>query len=463
MKQRISYTCSSCGHREPRWLGRCPECGSWNTYSESRPEKAETGTRRNSIPLASIKLEETVRLDTGNSEMNRVLGGGLMRGSSVLFGGEPGIGKSTLMLQLASGLETRGRVLYISGEESAEQIRLRADRLHIDAERIEVLCETDLAGILEVLEKVKPVLVVVDSIQTITHRELEASPGSVSQLKACTQELNNHIKSTGTGLFLIGHVTKEGVIAGPRLIEHLVDTVLYFEQTGTDIRLLRAAKNRFGATEELGIFQMTAKGLTPVHNPAVLFLEHRTGDIPAGMVVAPIHEGSRVLLVEIQSLVVPAKGGISRVFSDRIDSRRVSRMAAVLEKHLKVPLSDLDIYVNVAGGIRVDEVGIDLALAASLYSAKMNLSLEAQTAVIGEVSLAGEVRGVSNIDRRIKAARELNFRRLIGPQRKPGADLRDESAIAKSENTGKDTFYRGVVDIRDAFRTVFGGRTSAKE
>jgi DNA repair protein RadA/Sms len=415
-------------------------------------------TVRNSIPLASIKREETVRLPTGNEEIDRVLGGGLMRGSSVLFGGEPGIGKSTLMLQLAAGLGTRGRVLYVTGEESAGQIRIRADRLRIDTERIEVLCETDLTGIVEVLDKIKPVLIVVDSIQTISHREVDASPGSVSQLKACTQELNDYVKEKGTGLFLIGHVTKEGVIAGPKLIEHLVDTVLYFEQTGTEIRLLRAAKNRFGATEELGIFQMTAEGLIPVQNPSVLFLDHRTGDVPAGMAVAPIYEGSRVLLVEIQSLVVPAKGGVSRVFSDRIDSRRVSRMAAVLEKHLKMPFSDLDVYVNVAGGMRVDEVGIDLALAAALYSAKRNLPLEARTAIIGEVSLAGEVRGVPNIDRRIRAARELSFRRLIGPVRSGDAlpeEPPDESG--RSGKTREEPFYNGFRDIREVFRSVFGG------
>ncbi|HUV07354.1 MAG TPA: magnesium chelatase domain-containing protein, partial [Spirochaetia bacterium] len=309
-------------------------------------------------------------------------------------------------------------------------------------DRIEVLSETDLGVILHVMDQVKPILVIVDSIQTVYSPELSSIPGTVSQVKFCAQELNDRIKERGLCLLLIGHVTKEGVIAGPKVIEHLVDTVLYFDQSGTDIRILRASKNRFGSTDEIGIFQMTAAGLNPVRDPTLLFLEHREGDLPSGVTISPVYEGSRILLVEIQSLVVPAKGGISRIFSERIDARRVSRIAAVLEKHLKIPFSELDIYVNVAGGIRIDEVAIDLALACSLYSAKTGLALPASTAVVGEVSLAGEIRGVSHIERRLKSTQEMGFRRLIGPSRK---------------EDGASPLYHEAGSLQDAIRTAFGG------
>jgi DNA repair protein RadA/Sms len=280
----------------------------------------------------------------------------------------------------------------------------------------------------------------VDSIQTLQSSDSASAPGSASQLKIGTQIINDYIKSRNIGVFLIGHVTKEGVIAGPKVIEHLVDTVLYFDQAEADIRLLRASKNRFGATDEIGIFRMTGRGLQAVKNPGLLFLEHREGDLPAGVAICPVYEGSRILLVEIQSLVVPAKGGISRVFSDRIDSRRVSRIAAVLEKHVKVSLSDMDVYVNVAGGIQVDEVAIDLALAMALYSARTNMNLSALCAILGEVSLAGEIRGVAHTDRRIKSAKDMGFRSIIGP--------------VSSE--GKQTEgYRGVGKLSEAMRTAF--------
>ena len=444
MKEKVVYVCRSCGHREPRWLGRCPDCGSWNTFSpSSSAQENRSDPKRSSVPLTSIKKEDRTRLDTGDEETNRVLGGGLIRGSSILIGGEPGIGKSTLMLQMAARLAGPSRILYVSGEESAGQIRMRADRLGVESDRIEVLCETNLESILQISGQVKPTLLIIDSIQTITTQGIEGAPGSVSQLRYCTQQLNEYIKEWGVALFLVGHVTKEGTIAGPKLIEHIVDTVLYFEQTGTDIRLLRAVKNRFGPTDEIGIFQMTGKGLTAVPNPATLFWEHREEDLPVGMTIAPVYEGTRVLLVEIQSLVVPAKGGISRVFSDRVDSRRVARMAAVLEKHVKLRFSDLDIYVNVAGGIRIDEVAIDLAVATALYSAKTNLPLPSLTAVAGEVSLAGEVRGIPHLDRRLRAAGDLGFARFIGPSR-------------KSAEPTDGAEYRDVSNLKEAFRVIFG-------
>ncbi len=417
-RERAIFTCQKCGHEEPKWLGRCPSCGAWNTFLEAAPDRA--AARREApagtpLPLPSIEVRETARLGTGLEEMDRVLGGGLMRGSAVLVGGEPGIGKSTLMLQLAASLEGEGRVLYVSGEESAGQLRLRADRLGVTRERVEVLCETGLDPIRETMARLKPSLTIVDSIQTLASRELASLAGTVTQIRLCAQELTSDVKQRGSSLCLVGHVTKEGVIAGPKVVEHLVDTVLYFDQTESDLRFLRCAKNRFGSTEEVGIFRMTDKGLAGVPNPASLFLEHRQGDPPSGVAVAPVFEGSRVLLVELQSLMVPAKGGISRVFSDRIDARRVSRIAAVLEKHLKLPLADQDIYVNVAGGLRLVEVGIDLALALSLHAAKTGLALPAGLAVIGEVSLAGEVRRVPQLERRVRTALDMGFSRVIGP------------------------------------------------
>ena len=451
MKEKIYYTCQFCSHTEPKWLGRCPECGRWNSFSQSAPaagvqKQVPAGA---SIPLSAVKTDNAVRLDVNNEEINRVLGGGLMRGSSVLIGGAPGIGKSTLMLQLASGTLTKGRILYVSGEESAGQLRMRADRLKISNERVEILCSTDLNSILHVMDQVKPVLAIVDSIQTIYSSESGSVPGTVSQIKLCTHELNEYVKMRNNCLFLTGHVTKEGIIAGPKVIEHLVDTVLTFEGAGSDIRVIRASKNRFGSTEEIGIFQMTESGLTQVRNPAALFLEHREGALPSGVTVTPVYEGSRVLLVELQCLVVPAKGGISRVFSDKIDSRRVSRMAAVLEKHLKLPFSDLDIYVNVAGGIRIDEVGIDLALALALYSAKTNLSLSAQTAVAGEVSLAGEIRKISHITKRVKSSQDLGFSHFIGP-------LNTSGLPGQQKSEGLEPFYREVKNLKQAVMTVYG-------
>ena len=419
-------------------MGRCPGCGSWNSFTETKSRRVVA--EGSSVPLDVVETKSAARLDTGNQELNRVLGGGFMRGSSVLIGGEPGIGKSTFMLQLASSVRTEGRVLYVSGEESAAQIRMRADRLQLVLNKIEVLSETGLDVILNVVDKVRPALVIIDSVQTIYKEEASAVPGTVSQLKHCTQELTTHIKKSGACLFLVGHVTKEGVIAGPKVIEHMVDTVLYFDLAEMGIRLLRPSKNRFGSTEEIGIFQMNEKGLVSVRDPALLFLEHRQGDLPSGVAVAPVFEGSRILFVEIQSLVVSAKGGGSRVFSDKIDSRRVSRIAAVLESHLNLQLSAFDIYVNVAGGFKIEEVAVDLALAISLYSAKTNLSLPAHFAVLGEVSLAGEIRMVPHIDARLKASHEVGFKRIIGPNKTDGR---------------KFPFYEQVATLKDAMRRAF--------
>jgi DNA repair protein RadA/Sms len=451
-KAKIVYECSGCGHQEPRWLGRCPECGTWNSFAEAAGETtAPRAARRGSsgavpIPLASIETREGMRMDTGIGEMNRVLGGGLMRGSSVLVGGEPGIGKSTLMLQVAARAAGPGRSLYISGEESPGQLRMRADRLGVTTPSVEVLAETELTNIMQALEHVKPVLIVVDSLQTLFTREVNALPGSVNQIKACTQELVEWARSRGTGLFLVAHVTKEGSIAGPKIVEHLVDTVLSFEQASAEVRTLQAVKNRFGSVDEIGFFRMTETGLAEVEDASRLFLTRRDGEIPPGVAIAPVFEGSRALLVEIQCLTVPAKSGISRIYSDRIDTGRVARMGAVLEKHLGLPLADHDIYVNVAGGIRITEVGVELPLALALHSARTSKALPPGVAVVGEVSLTGEVRPVPGMEKRARACRELGYATLVGPA---------EDAAAGGAGAG-----RPVQLIKDAVRVVFGGAGS---
>ena len=461
-KQRTTiFRCSACGHEEPKWLGRCPACGEWNTLTETAITTAG-GTRGNpasglgssheavSLPLSAVDPQEGTRITSGIGELDRVLGGGIMKRSAVLVGGEPGIGKSTLLLQAAAACGTKGRVLYISGEESAGQVRMRADRLGISGERIELFCSGRLEEIERVLDKVKPVLVVVDSVQTLITPEVGLVPGTINQMKYCCHELVSWVKERDAALFLVAHVTKDGVIAGPKTLEHIVDTVLYFEQNDADSRFLRAAKNRFGSVDEIGLFTMGEKGLQPVDDPSTLFLVNREGELPPGIATAAVLEGSRTLLVEIQALVVPAKGTMSRVFSDRIDTARVSRVAATLEKHLKLRLSDHDLYVNVAGGIRISEVGVELALAAALHSARTGLPLPARTAVAGELSLAGEVRPIRRLSARIKTAKGLGFDGFIGPR----SDSMDRAGIEGGRPTTEK--WTGVSNLKGGIAALFG-------
>ncbi|TVQ38305.1 MAG: DNA repair protein RadA [Spirochaetaceae bacterium] len=437
-RNRVSFVCRECGHVEPKWLGRCPQCGQWNSLEE-RTQAAGGGGRGKGtsdtarggrstaegqasiVRLSAVATDEHPRLPSGFDELDRVLGGGVTPGSSVLVGGEPGIGKSTLMLQCAGALAARG-VLYVSGEESPHQIRRRADRIGVAGDRIQTLAGTGLSSVLHALESVKPAVCIVDSVQTLHDPEAGAVPGTVNQIRYCCYELADWARNHNTALFLVAHVTKEGVIAGPKVLEHMVDTVLYFEQSESDVRILRAVKNRFGATDEIGVFSMRERGLTQVSDPSSLFLVHRDGKLPAGVVAAPVYEGSRVLLVEIQALTVPAKGGVSRTFSDRIDSGRVSRVAAVLEKHAGIRFSDQDLYVNVAGGMRIAEVGVELPLAMALFSARTGRPLPEKATVTGELSLAGEVRPVPHLRRRVRAAHEFGFTHCFGP-----AAARDEA------------------------------------
>ena len=459
-QKTLVYKCSSCGREEPKWLGRCPECGEWNSFIETSVSTAfaknessgsgRTKGRSQALPLAAVDPMEGSRIGSGIGELDRVLGGGIMKRSSILVGGEPGIGKSTLLLQAAASALSKGRILYVSGEESAGQLRLRADRLGINKEkmeRIEILCSGDLGEIEAVLNNVKPVLVLVDSAQTLFSENAGSVSGTVNQMKFCSFELITWAKEHDAALFLTAHVTKEGVISGPKTLEHMVDTVLYFEQndktsglSGTaDCRFLRAAKNRFGSVDEIGIFTMGEQGLSPVEDTGRMFLVRREGDLPPGVATAAVLEGSRTILVEIQALTIPAKGTISRVISDKIDSGRVSRISAALEKHLGLRLSDQDLYVNAAGGIRVTEVGVELALACALYSARTGLALPADLAIAGELSLTGEIRPIRRLAGRVKTAAKLGFSSFLGP-------------AAEQPEPG----LKSAKDIKTAIKSIYG-------
>ena len=476
-QKTLIYRCSSCGREEPKWLGRCPECGEWNTLVETavKSETRRGDLRRGEVsrgmpqilPLSTVDPQEGSRIDSGIGELDRVLGGGIMKRSAILVGGEPGIGKSTLLLQAAAAAETKGRILYISGEESAGQLRLRADRLGLSGnksrmERIEILCTGNLEEIETVLNNVKPVLVLVDSAQTLFSADGGSAPGGVSQMKFCSFELISWMKEHDAALFLTAHVTKEGLIAGPKTLEHMVDTVLYFEQndktsalSGTaDCRFLRAAKNRFGSVDEIGIFTMGEQGLSPVEDTGRLFLVRREGELPPGVATAAVLEGTRTILVEIQALTIPAKGTMSRVFSDKIDSGRVSRVSAALEKHLGLRLSDQDLYVNAAGGIRITEVGAELALACALYSARTGLALPADMAIAGELSLTGEIRPVRRLSGRVKTAANLGFSSFLGP-----AAPDHRTGEGTMQETQPSPELRTAGDIKSAIKLIFGGNS----
>lgn len=454
----LAHRCNKCGYTQARWLGRCPECGEWNTFEEVTINQDYSAAERSiaekfvkeahSVPLDAIEANDAVRLSTGIAEFDRVLGGGAVKRSAILIGGEPGIGKSTLLLQAASASSSGSvkKVLYVSGEESGGQIRSRADRLNLPLKNIELLCTCRLEDVERVLNKVNPVFVIIDSIQTMYSADAGAIPGTINQLKLCAHELVSWVKERDSVLFLTAHVTKDGNIAGPKVLEHLVDTVISFERTEDDVRFLRALKNRFGSVDELGIFSMDESGLKAIDDPSSLFITNRTGPLPAGSAAVPVCEGSRVFMVEIQALTVPAKGAVTRVFSDKIDSARVSRIAAVLEKRIGLQFSDQDIYVNVAGGIRLKEPAADLAIALALYSARANIPAQKEGAYIGELSLAGEIRTVKKLKQRIKTAQSMGFTKVVSP---PPSD-----SEAGDINTSQ--LFK-VEDLSSAIKKVFGG------
>jgi DNA repair protein RadA/Sms len=425
-KQKTVYICSECGGQAPKWQGQCPSCNAWNTLVETvqaastpaanRRFENVAGARSEARPLSSIKTSEVPRIVAGMPELDRVLGGGFVPGEVVLLGGDPGIGKSTLLLQVMAALGASQQALYVTGEESVEQIALRAQRLGLINAPVTLLAEVQLENILATLEVTKPEIVVVDSIQTIYTETLSSAPGSVSQVRECAAQLTRFAKTRGMVLVLIGHVTKEGAIAGPRVLEHIVDAVLYFEgDTHSNYRLIRAVKNRFGAANELGVFGMTESGLKGVNNPSALFLSRHDEPVPGTAVLVTL-EGSRQLLVEIQALVDPAGSGLSpRRLAVGVDPQRLALLLALLHRHSGAQMGGMDVFVNVVGGMRVDEPAVDLAVLLAVHSSLRNKPLDNKLAVFGEVGLAGEIRPVQRGQERIREAAKLGFTRLIIP------------------------------------------------
>ncbi len=422
-KPKSVYICHACGAQSPKWVGQCPGCGTWNTLSEavSDPTTARGGVSLLAAPgavqpLASARAAAVSRLSSGLTELDRVLGGGLVFGSVVLIGGDPGVGKSTLLLQAASAYSRNARVLYVSGEESAEQIALRARRLEVSGEEVRLLTENRLENILAAAQAERPQIVVIDSIQTLYTKWLQSAPGSVAQVRECAAELVRLAKQSGTAVFLVGHVTKEGALAGPRVLEHMVDTVLYFEgDPGSQFRIVRAMKNRFGAVNEIGVFVMTEGGLREVANPSAMFLS-RQGDAVAGSAVLATQEGTRPLLVEVQALVDTSHLANPRRVCVGLDSNRLSMLLAVLHRHAGIATHDQDVYVNVVGGVRIAETAADLAVLAACVSSLRNRPLGRDTVIFGEVGLAGEVRPVARGEARLREAAKLGFRRALLPR-----------------------------------------------
>ena len=423
-KAKSVFTCTDCGGQSPKWQGQCPHCEAWNTMVESAAEanRAAGANRFASlagtgevVSLGAVEAKDFPRMPTLIGEFDRVLGGGLVEGGVVLIGGDPGIGKSTLLLQAAAQLAEQGPVLYVSGEESAQQVALRARRLGVNAQKIQLLPEIELEKVQATLATMKPKVAVVDSIQTLYASALTSAPGSVAQVRECAAQLTRVAKQSGTAIVFVGHVTKEGALAGPRVLEHMVDTVLYFEgDTHTSFRLIRAFKNRFGAVNELGVFAMTEKGLREVTNPSALFLSQHKSAV-AGSCVMVTQEGTRPLLVELQALVDGAHGAQPRRLSVGLEQNRLAMLLAVLHRHAGLALFDQDVFVNAVGGVRIAEPGADLAVTLAIVSSFRNKPLPAKHAVFGEVGLAGEVRPVQRGQERLKEAAKLGFTHAIIP------------------------------------------------
>jgi DNA repair protein RadA/Sms len=450
-KQKTIFVCQSCGYKAPKWLGRCPDCNAWNSFVEEIAETVQKERERRQPALDkprridSISTDKQSRHETGLHEFDRTLGGGVVPGSLVLIGGDPGIGKSTLILQTAQKLAQHGlKTLYVSGEESVQQIKMRADRLAADAHDLYLLTGTCLEDVIERLEELDPRIMVVDSIQTVFTESLSSAPGSIGQVREVTSRLMNLAKRSGRAIFLIGHVTKDGAIAGPKALEHLVDTVLYFEGDGSHMyRILRSVKNRFGPTNEIGVFEMQDHGLEEVSNPSNIFLEEREKDVSGAIVVASM-EGSRPLLVEMQALVCNSYLAMPRRTTIGVDPNRVSVLVAVLAKRGGVALSDKDIFINVAGGIKIDEPAIDLGIIATAASSFLNKPIPRNTVTFGEVGLSGEIRGVGHTELRLKEALKLGFSRCVLAQRS-----------LKAMKTRPDMKLIGVSTVQEALEALF--------
>jgi DNA repair protein RadA/Sms len=421
LKTKTFYTCQNCGCQSPKWLGKCPDCNSWNTMVEEVALKSGQGDATSfpataPVPICEVAGEAEKRISCGISEFDRVLGGGLVAGSLVLIGGDPGIGKSTLLLQATNHLaRSVGSILYVSGEESAQQIRMRGSRMGVDAAALYILTETALEKIVTHVHRLKPKALVIDSIQTMFTSSIESAPGSVSQVRETAGRFMVLAKGSGIPVFLVGHVTKDGAIAGPRVLEHMVDTVLYFEgDAGHPFRILRAVKNRFGSTNEIGVFEMKEGGLCEVKNPSELFLSERPLGVSGSVVVATL-EGSRPLLVELQALVSASPLGMPRRTTIGVDHNRLALLVAVLEKKVGLHLGGHDIFLNVAGGVKLNEPAADLGMVIAVASSHLDKVIDPQTLLLGEVGLAGEVRGITQPEMRVREAAKLGFSRCILP------------------------------------------------
>jgi DNA repair protein RadA/Sms len=454
-KIRTKYICQQCGGEQSKWVGKCPDCGAWNTMEETLEAPQSPAQQRRQtllgsssiaqgtqIPLVLPEIKPLVqqRISVGYPEMDRVLGGGLVPGSLTLIGGEPGIGKSTLLLQVSGDIAKNvGPVLYVSGEESIEQVKMRAERLDITGEHLYLLAAIELEVIAEAISRVKPALVVVDSIQTVLASHLTAAPGSISQVRECTLQLMRLAKSTHTPIFIIGHVTKEGTVAGPKALEHIADAVLYLEgERYHSYRLLRGVKNRFGATHEVGVFEMHGEGLLEVTNPSAVFLADRNTEATGSAVVVSL-EGTRPLLVEVQALVTPSNFGIARCTTNGIEHNRLVMLLAVLTKRVGLAVSNHDVYANVVGGFTLEEPAIDLGVAAAIASSYREKHIPADMALIGEVGLSGELRPVSRLPQRVREAAKLGFKCCIIPSAGKGAQLSKEL-----ENSGLPAGFRVI-------------------
>ncbi len=454
-KVKTRYVCQNCGYVSPRYLGRCPNCSEWNTLVEEVEQKSAafkatprvtlTGTTNAPQKIDTIKISQTPRVDTKNGELNRVLGGGVVPGSMVLIGGDPGIGKSTLLLQVSGSLSDQGgKLLYVSGEESANQIKMRAQRLGVSGSEFYLYPETDMGSILQNIEDLKPDYVIIDSVQTMQMPEVTSAVGSVAQIREVTAALMQVAKTNGITIFIVGHVTKGGAIAGPKILEHMVDTVLYFEgDMHRTYRILRAVKNRFGSTNEIGVFEMRDGGLVEVPNPSEIFLEERLSGATGSAVVVSM-EGTRPILAEIQALVTPTAFGNAKRTTTGLDHNRVSLIMAVLEKRAGLLLQNQDAYLKAAGGVKLDEPAIDLAIAMSLVSSYRDQQTAPDDCFIGELGLTGEIRRVTRIDQRIAEAAKLGFKRVFIPQNNlNGLELPTNIDVV------------GVKTISEALRHVF--------
>jgi DNA repair protein RadA/Sms len=448
-KERVGFVCLHCGYAAGKWLGRCPECGEWDSMAERKQPgpRHSPEDREPVLPLIHASRPALSRLVTGIGELDRVLGGGIVPGSVVLVGGDPGIGKSTLILQLLAALAADNRrVLYVTGEESAEQIRMRADRLAIGQEQIFLATENRVEAIADMAGELKPALLAVDSIQTMYTGEIASAPGGVTQVRESAARLLALAKGSGLPVILIGHVTKEGAIAGPRVLEHMVDTVLYFEgDRGQVFRILRTVKNRFGSTNEIGVFEMKESGLAEVENPSALFLAERPVNVP-GSVVLPSIEGTRPILVEVQALVSPSSLGTARRTAIGADHQRLALLTAVLEKKIGVSLYDHDIFLNIVGGIRIDEPALDLGVVVALLSSLYEKTVAADTVVCGEIGLAGEVRAIGQMDLRLREAERLGFTTFLMP---------DSNRKRLEKKSAPHMRVIGVQTVQELVETIF--------